>query len=86
MNRNVLTAEQIKSALDAGCLWADSLDFENVQCRTLIHWNSLTSLIPGFGGHTIHSDEKFGDGSAPIHQTCALRTRAGAVIYEPPQA
>jgi len=50
---------------DGEVFWTDSIDFDNNQCRTLIHRNGLTSRLARI---------PFGrESSTPIHQTCELR-------------
>lgn len=68
MNRNVPSASQIQEAELAGCMWTNSIDYENNQCRTLIHWNSLTDRLGGVSQ------------KMPIHQTCEIRRNGHRIL------
>ena len=46
---------------DREVFWANSIDFDGRQCKTLIHWNGLTERL---GLSLI---------DLPVHQTCEIR-------------
>jgi len=57
---------------DGEVFWTDSIDFDNNQCRTLIHCNGLTSRLAGIPFSRLSS--------IPIHQTCELRKNGVRLI------
>ena len=68
MKHSVLSNEKIAEAERAGAFWTPSIDYDNNQCRSLIHSNGLTDRLPGASK------------DLPIHQVCEIRINGHRTI------